>query len=454
MGVDLGQINLDFLEQVASDPERARTELERMEDYNRKHGATYRDGPIPVALKPNFVSPEQEALMERASRQIWEALETFVDVFLESPELQDSWNVDDEELDLYRVDPGYPGAIQVSRFDGFLDGSNLSFLEFNCDSPGGIGYADVIHEAYLEAVDRYPALGEDLQLEQTSRISQLHRTLMACWRAWRDDERPKEPHIVLADWPNVGSRPDIDLTIERLSGRGADVAFADPRDLELDGDELVHEGRRVDLLYKRVITSELLDEPDARAILEAYKAGTICMVNAPRSVIVGNKKIMAALRSERIQDELSPTERRAVDAYVPWTVELVEGPVEVKGLTVDLRYLLLDNREEFVLKPARGYGGEDVYLGANTDPETWGQIVDENMGGDWIVQEQVEIPRALYPRMEDGEVRFTLSNVNVNPFVFGGRFAGAYTRISTEDVINVSAGGGLTPTVTAEESPH
>jgi glutathionylspermidine synthase len=450
MGVDLGQINLNFLETVAGDPETARRQLERIEEYNRKHGATYQDGPIPVSLKPNFVSPRQQELMETASREVWGALETFVDLFLESPDLQDAWTVDDDELALYREDPGYEGAIQISRFDGFLEGDELSFLEFNCDSPGGIGYADVIHEAFIEAVHRQPKLGRGIELEQTARIGQLYRALLACYRSWRDGtDRSKEPYIVLADWPDVGSRPDIDITIERLAERGAHVDFADPRELELDGGELLHEGQRVDLLYKRVITDELLNEPKAEAIVEAYRAGTICMVNAPRSVIVGNKKIMAALRWDEVQEALPPRQRRAVEEFVPWTVELVDDTVEIEGLRVDLQELLRQNKGEFVLKPARGYGGQDVYLGSSTDEETWAKLVEEKSGEDWIAQRQVDIPDALYPRLDGDGVNFQLANVNVNPFVFGGQYAGAYTRISPEDVINVSAGGGLTPTVTA-----
>jgi hypothetical protein len=54
-----------------------------------------------------------------------------------------------------------------------------------------------------------------------------------------------------------------------------------------------------------------------------------------------------------------------------------------------------------------------------------------------------------------------LKRFNINPFGVGGRYAGTITRISDRAVVNVSAGGGLLPSVVgrhrrrlmAEEGP-
>jgi hypothetical protein len=40
-----------------------------------------------------------------------------------------------------------------------------------------------------------------------------------------------------------------------------------------------------------------------------------------------------------------------------------------------------------------------------------------------------------------------LKRFNINPFGIGGRYGGMITRISDQAVINVSAGGGLLPSV-------
>ena len=63
------------------------------------------------------------------------------------------------------------------------------------------------------------------------------------------------------------------------------------------------------------------------------------------------------------------------------------------------------------------------------------------------MQERVDIPEEEFPVFDpDGSLRFEMLKVNTNPFYVGGAPVGAVTRISRDDVINVSAGGGSVPT--------
>ena len=57
------------------------------------------------------------------------------------------------------------------------------------------------------------------------------------------------------------------------------------------------------------------------------------------------------------------------------------------------------------------------------------------------------VPEEMFPTVEGGNVQMRLKRFNINPFGIGGRYAGSITRISDRAVINVSAGGGLLPSV-------
>jgi uncharacterized circularly permuted ATP-grasp superfamily protein len=115
---------------------------------------------------------------------------------------------------------------------------------------------------------------------------------------------------------------------------------------------------------------------------------------------------------------------------------------------VDLLDFVSDNRARLVLKPASEYGGHGVALGIETEQEEWDALIATAAGrGDFIVQEYVPVPEEMFPTVEDGHVQMRLKHFNINPFGLGGRFAGMLTRISDRAVINVSAGGGLLPSV-------
>ena len=101
-----------------------------------------------------------------------------------------------------------------------------------------------------------------------------------------------------------------------------------------------------------------------------------------------------------------------------------------------------------MLKPASDFGGHGVALGMETPAEEWARIIAEHGDtADFIVQEYVPVPEEMFPTVEDGHVQMRLKRFNINPFGIGGRYAGSITRISDRAVINVSAGGGLLPSV-------
>ncbi len=444
---------MDYMVRLANDPEWAAKELAAINEYVGAHGAMYDGKPVPVPIKPHFISVSQRKLLEQGVSRIHSALEKFIQFWLDSEDLQAAWGVTDEEMALYKVDPGYTNSIQIARFDAFLHDMDLKFLEFNCDSPGGTGYADTIHQGFLSMVDRN-GLANSFDISSRNRLLHLQETLRACYDEWRSnghEDHPAEPFVAVSDWRDVGTIPDINITIDHLRQSGLDCVFADPRDFETRDDGLYLGDRRVDLIYKRVIVKELVADDDAKGMGQAYVDGKVCLVNSPRSVIVGNKKILAAIRLPEIMARLSPIERQAINDFVPWTEILRDDKVDFHGFKVNLRDFVLDNKEQLVLKAAQSYGGRDVFLGFETSDEDWAGLVDKHIeGGKWIVQQLVKIPKELFPEVKDGQVNMNLMNVNINPLAFGGRYAGSYTRLSKKNVINVSYGGGMTATMTLE----
>ncbi len=453
----IGRVNMDYMVRLANDPAWAAKEQQAILDYNFQNGANYDGKPVPCPVKPHFISPQQRQLMQGALRNLLSALNKFVDHWLQNEELQELWGVTPAEMDLYRVDPGYPGAIQIARLDGFLRDYDLQFLEFNCDSPGGTGYADVIHRAFLEMFDRNH-MGSRHHISNRQRLLQLAQTIENCYREWRnrlelagEDGRPVRPFVAVVDWRDVSTMPDIDITLAHLREHGLDAVFADPRDFDLRDDGLYLNDRRVDLVYKRVIVKELVSDDKTHALRDAYLRGQLCMVNSPRSVIVGNKKIMAALHRPDVLPLFNGDERRAIENHVPWTAVLVDGHALFKGFRVKLRDFVVDNKDQLVLKAAQSYGGKDVFLGFETSEEQWQGLVDQHiLDNSWVVQQLVRIPKELFPEIRDGHAQMKLLNVNINPLGFGGEYAGAYTRVSEKNVINVSYGGGLVPAMTIE----
>ncbi len=149
------------------------------------------------------------------------------------------------------------------------------------------------------------------------------------------------------------------------------------------------------------------------------------------------------------KDVYSDDELKVVQQTVHWTKILANTTEKFKDYTVHLKDFVLDNKDKLVIKPANSYGGKDVYLGNETDQSTWEKVLLANIENEnWVVQEFVDIPQEFFPIVGDN-IELKLKKVNINPFALLGKYSGTITRVSDESVINVSAGGGLVPTLTA-----
>lgn len=410
------------------------------------HDVVFAGETIPFVLMPHFVSPDQAARVRRAVECLCGVLDRFCDAYAAEPELRAELELPALEDSLVRVDPGYDRPLRICRLDAFLSGDDVRFLEFNADSPAGIGYTDVLYEGLARAI-RLPRVEAQFEARYEPMLPLLLESLLDAYRALRSGrgrDLPETPRLALVDVPDTPSVPEFRIVCRAAREAGIDAVWASTDAVSYDGSTLRVGGEPVHLVYRRAMVDDLV-EGDLTA---AYRDGRACVVNPPRARVANNKKLFALLDDPRFAHLVSSEEAEVIRRTIPWTRILRPGRVAYGQWVVDLLDFVSDNRSRLVVKPASEYGGHDVALGIETDQERWDAIVaGAAERGDFVVQEYVPVPEEMFPTVEDGHVRMSLKHFNINPFGLGGRYAGMLTRISDRAVINVSAGGGLLPSV-------
>jgi glutathionylspermidine synthase len=414
---------------------------------------------IPFVLMPHFISPGQVGRVRRAVECLSTVLDRFCDAYPNDSRLREELALDAGEDALVRLDPGYPGALRICRLDAFLAGHDVKFLEFNADSPAGIGYTDVLHRALEEAIE-LPAVRDTFDTAYEPMLPRLVETLLDAYRHARAPDMPEDPALALVDVPGSPSVPEFRITCAAAGEAGVHALHATTEELAYDGSTLRASGEPVQLVYRRALYEEL--DPDG-PLVAAARDGRAVIVNPLRARVANNKKLFALLQDPRFADLVSRQEAEVIDATIPWTRVLRPGRVRYGDWVIDLLGFVADNRERLVLKPASDHGGRGVMLGIETEQAVWEGAVEEHAGAeDFVVQEYVPVPEEMFPVVSGGHVEMRLKRFNINPFAIGGRYAGTITRISDRAVINVSAGGGLLPSVVgrhkrrllAEEEPE
>jgi hypothetical protein len=417
----------------------------RLEAWLNEHDVIFNGVTIPFVLMPHFISPGQLRRVRHAVGVLCCVLDRFCDAYPHDAALRDELAVSAQEDSLIRIDPGYPRPMRICRLDAFLSGYDLKFLEFNADSPAGTGYTDILHEGLSTTID-LPRVRQEFETAYTPMLPEVLGTLLDAYahlRAGRPD-LPEKPRLALADTAATPSMGEFRIicAAARTMGIAADAVALD--ELRYDGSTLWAGGEPVHLVYRRA----LLEDLDQSDLVAAARDGRVCIVNPFRARVANNKKIFAVLGDRRFAHLVKGDEAEVIEQTIPWTRVLRPGRVTYGSWTIDLLSFVADNRERLVLKPASDYGGHGVSLGMETEQDAWQQIIAAHAEReDYIVQEYVPVPEEMFPVIVDGHVHMRLKRFNINPFGIGGGYAGSITRISDRAVVNVSAGGGLLPSV-------
>ena len=445
----MANLNLSYLIELSKDGSDAADQYQNLLQYLVKERCTFKGEPMPTLLKPSFISPKQSKRLQYKVEKISSALNKFIGLYLENEQVRQIMKFTDAENELFFIEPNYSIPLVIARLDAFMNDYEVKFLEFNCDSPAGTAYSDVLEDGFKEILNSYPFL-DQWKIEYINRQERFLNSLKTCYKEFRNShpQFPDKPTIAIVDWAEVSTASEFALLKDFFEEKGFPTMITSPQKFQIDGAYMVVGGEPVHLIYRRVITRELIQKLDeVQNFVQGVKNGLACMCNPFRSFIVGNKKVLALLTDDRFQDIYDREELEVIRKAIPWTKIFADMKATYDGYTVNLHNFVSDNKDNLVLKPASSYGGKDVFLGRETDQQTWDKVIDDNIASEnWVVQQYVNIPQEIFPEIKEN-VNMKLKKVNINPFVFVGKYGGTISRVSDKSIINVSAGGGLVPTM-------
>lgn len=443
------KLNRTYLNHLVTREDTTLKQLEYLNGFLTSNHCTFRGEPMPLLLKPNFLSKKQYRAVSYAVETISSALNKFIRLYLNDRYVQEAMKFSEKENELFSFNPGYGNPLVISRLDAFLQGYSIRYLEFNCDSPAGTAYSDIMEQGFSKLFEDYPFM-KQWEIVFVHRQHILLEALLQCYREFRTHQEslPEKPVIAIVDWTDVSTSSEFLILQDFFESRGIKTIVGSPVNFSIDRGKARLDGQEVHLVYKRVITRELLDRwEEVQEFIRSIRENRVCCCNSFQSYIVGSKKVLALITDPRFQNVFNRKELAIIKKTIPWTKILSDSKVKYRSRLVRLKEFTLENKNSLVLKPANLYGGKDVHLGPETDQETWEAILNEHLDDEsWIVQEFVEIPRDVYPVIDNG-VRLEWKKVNLNPFALLGKYSGSITRVSDSSVINVSAGGGLVPTM-------
>ncbi len=402
----------------------------------RERQLMFGERPLCVCIRPQLLTRRRYERAVAAAEGIYSAVSALERAVLQDPELRAELGLEPEEERLAMADPGFRSSSPSARLDSFF-ADEVRFVEYNAESPAGMAYSDNLAAIFAGL----PAMKAFRKQFRGRFLQTRGRQLRSMLRAFTQWDRGAKPAMAIVDWEGLPTAPEFEMFKAFFEEAGVQTVICDPRALEFSSGKLYAQGKPVNLVYRRVLTSELLHRGDeTRALRDAYVAGAACVVNSFRAKLLHKKMSLALLSDDRYARLYTPAQRAAIRRHIPWT----------RRVRLELAEEIARGRDHLVLKPNDEYGGKGVVLGWTVDQAEWEAAIQVATTQSYVVQEAVEIPRVAFPVVLDG-LRYLDLAVDLDPYLFDGRAGGFMTRVSAAALLNVTAGAGsVVPTFVVE----
>lgn len=404
--------------------------------------------PLSPYLRPHFVIREDWERVVRACETVFGALQKVKEAAIKDDSLLDELGVTEIERELIAIDPGYAHVSPTARLDSFLVGDTYSYVELNGESPAGIAFADSASEIFQE-LPVMKRFAESYDLTPMEGSSKLLATLVECYEEFIGGKFDNKPTIAIVDLRDLPTIKEFELFRDFFEANGYPSLICSPDELEFDGKRLSARGREIDIVYKRLLVNEYLPIIDSEpTLLEACRAKAVCMVNSFRGKLVHKKAIFAVLTNERYEHLFDEEELTVIRAHVPWTRRFRDEATRYADADISLVQWTRENSHKLVLKPNDDYGGHGIYIGWNSTGEEWKSAIETALSdGDYLVQERVKTAKENFPVVTaDSSWQMAEQLVDLDPLLFMGKVGSAFTRLASNELANVTAGGGMVPT--------
>lgn len=420
--------------------------------------------PCPITLRP-----DQLGYTHYVSQTVLNCLKRLPDLYFSSPEVRGTLRVTpvEEEWLLECWTPAHREANPMfSRLDAVVDYStaewkdSIKFLEPNLTGIGGLHMAPTSMEVLADLV--VPAL---LAQDSTIRLQlaeDIRELLLQDLLEHLDAIGRPEGRIVLVDPKYSIDGPDEMQALVEFYARdyGIPLLHADASELRLRGDEVYYGDERVDLAYRDASVLDLIgmqtEGIDIRPMRALLKQNRVVSSIAAE---LDQKSCFEVFTDPALADRfLTAEEQIVMRRHVLWTRIVSDrrttSPAEDQ---VELLEFIRKDRESFVLKPNRSYGGEGVVVGHAVAQSDWESAIERavvDTNDRWVVQQAAEIPVKSFHVLDDS------GRLHMEPFYVVMGLAPSHfgvammVRASQKEVVNIAQQGGLCAVMVGAKALH
>ena len=415
-----------YINLIKDKPQEYKEDYARAKEYISTTNAYQFGKPIPFNYQPIFISQKDAQNFEEISKTILTIGSKVLKKYIEDEEYRKLFDFPKYIEEMIQIDPGYKVDFPMARIDVFYqDEENFELCEINTDGSAGMNADTKIAQALLQS----KGLQDFSKNYKLSSFDLFQPWVDSCLEIYKEfDSTIEKPNVAIIDFTESATGPDFEEFVKAFERNGLNCKVVDVRQMEYKQGNLYFEDYKIDLIYRRMVTFELINHVnECQDFIQAYRNQAVCVVGSLRTQIIHNKLFFKILFDKETKEILSPEENEFVEKHVPYTGILGEKEEDME--------LLINNKDDYIIKPMDANKSTGVYTGKELDQKTWEENLREGAGKGNIFQKFVPPYYDEYVNLEKDSLEIEKLTNMMGLFSYNHSFVGTYNRMGTSTII-------------------
>ena len=415
--------------------------LDMMVKVNNSN-AIYRGEPIPITYQGLFYDEENVRDFQYMSDILMSITRKITKKYVENKEYRKLFNFSMELEELIVHDPGYDIPVPICRYDVFYNGRDkFKFVEFNTDGSSAMNEDNTLGPILLESL-AMKEFSKKYNLTNIDLIDSWAEKSYEIYRRYKGND--KKPNIAIVDILELGTPHEFLEFKKAYENLGLNCEIVDIKDLIYKNGKLLYGNYEIDLVYRRIVTVELMKIYDEiQPFVEAYKNNAFMMLGSFRSQMMHYKPIYKIFRLEETKKILTDEENEFLEKSIPYTEDFQ---------TEEDFKIVSENKNNYILKPIDDYASSGIYTGRDHNKEEFDKILRSILGTGYIYQEYYDMdPIHFVEFNEEGKLELNDFGAVLGMFIYDEKFQAPYTRIGKDNLISGARDYYTTPNIFIEK---
>jgi glutathionylspermidine synthase len=434
---------LGYIQHIKAALKKSHEEHEAFSGWLKSEADRLNTEPLKALCAPKLYSDEADAHFKYIAETIYSILNKVCLEYLQNPSFRPQFGFDSELEELIASPAVYPDLIPMLRVDLFYneEAGSFKFCEFNTDGTSGM-YEESVIASYIESTEAFKMFSNQYSVR---RADLFQGWVDAFYEIYSHSKKPKDhPSIAICDFLESGVAEEFEVFRAKFEEAGSKTVIADIRDIGFDGESYVYKGEKINAVYRRAVTGEMMAKREAiPAFLEGIRSGKVCVIGHLRTQTAHVKNVFSILRARTSSHLFTEGERAFIAEHVPFTTMLTESNYDYNSV--------LHHKERWAIKPVDEYASRNVTLGVASHARQWRKKVEEGVGKRYILQEYIQPFKSPNCLFEGGKLIEGEFGSIIGLFVYNGRYSGIFTRVGQNPIISAEAGGFSVASMVAKE---